>query len=121
VLCRERNGRVMWIMAEAGDGVAIASTVIARVYRERWGMWTRGVRPAVVSNEDEHALLFGCASAGARMTLDHALRGQEVFDFLTEHGDVIVFLCGDGEQNDDEITGKIETTCNEHAHTYRIP
>jgi hypothetical protein len=79
-------------MAKARDGVAVASTVIARVYRERWGMWTRGVRPTVVSDEDEHALLFGGASAGARVPLDHALRGQEVFDFLTEHGNVIVFL-----------------------------
>lgn len=26
------------------------------------------------------------------MALDHALRGQEIFDLLTEHGDVIVLL-----------------------------
>jgi hypothetical protein len=82
----------MWIMTEARDGVTIASTVVARVYGERWGMWTRGVRPAVVGDEDEHAVLVGRARAGARVSLDHALRGQEVLDLLTEHRDVIVFL-----------------------------
>jgi len=82
----------MWIMTEAGDGVTVASTVVARVYRERRGMWTRGVRPAVVGDEDEHAVLVGRARAGARVSLDHALCGQEVLDLLTEHRDVIVFL-----------------------------
>jgi hypothetical protein len=82
----------MWIMAEAGDGVTVASTIVARVYGERRGMCTRGVRPAVVGDEDEHALLVGRARAGARVSLDHALCGQEVLDFLTEHRDVIVFL-----------------------------
>jgi len=53
-------------------------------------VWTGSVGPAVVSNEDEHALLIRRARSGARVALDHALRGQKVFDLLTEHGNVIV-------------------------------
>jgi len=82
----------MWIMTDAREGVTVTSTVVARVYRECRGVRTRGVRATVVSDEDEHALLFGRARAGARVSLDHALGGQEVLDFLTEHGDVVVFL-----------------------------
>jgi len=79
-------------MTDGRDGVTRASTVVARINRERGGLRARGVRAAVVSDEDEHALLVGRAGAGARVPLDHALRGQEILDFLTEHGDVIVFL-----------------------------
>ena len=82
----------MWIMTDAREGVTVASTVVARVYRECRGMWTRGVRATVVSDEDEHALLVGGARAGARVSLDHALGGQEILDFLAEHGHVVVFL-----------------------------
>lgn len=82
----------MWIMTDAREGVTVASTVVARVYRECRGVWTRGVRATVVSHEDKHALLLGRARAGARVSLDHALRGQEILDFLTERGDVVVFL-----------------------------
>jgi hypothetical protein len=57
VLRRERDG-VMWIMTETRDIVTVRSTVLARVNRERGRMWTRGIRPAVVRDEDEHALLF---------------------------------------------------------------
>jgi hypothetical protein len=46
----------------------------------------------VVSNEDEHAFLVRSARSGTRVALDHALRGQEVFDLLTEHGNVIILL-----------------------------
>jgi len=91
VLSGEGDGRVMWIMTDAREGVT-TSTVVARVYGECRGMWTRGVRATVVSDEDEHALLVGRARAGARVSLDHALRGQEILDFLTEHRDVVVFL-----------------------------
>jgi hypothetical protein len=80
------------VMTDGRDGVTRASTVVARINRERGGLRARGVRAAVVSDEDEHALLVGRAGAGARVPLDHALRGQEILDFLTEHGDVIVFL-----------------------------
>jgi hypothetical protein len=83
----------MWIMTETGNIVTVWSTVVfARVHRERWGVWARGVRPAVVGDEDEHALLFRGARAGARVALDHSLRRQEILDLLTEHGNVIVFL-----------------------------
>jgi len=57
VLSRERDGRVMWIMTETRDIVAVWSTIFARINRECGRMWTRGVRPAVVCDEDEHALL----------------------------------------------------------------
>jgi hypothetical protein len=93
VLSRERNGRVMWIMTETGNIVTVRSTVVfTRINRERGGMWTRGIRPAVVVDEDEHALLFRGARAGARVPLDHSLRRQEILDLLTELGDIIVFL-----------------------------
>ena len=55
-------------------------------------MWTRGIRPAVVGDEDEHALLFRGTCAGAGMALDHSLRRQKVLDLLTELGDIIVLL-----------------------------
>ena len=84
-------------MTDAREGVTVTSTVVGRVYGECRRMWTRGVRATVVSDEDEHALLFGRARAGARVSLDHALRSQEVLDFLTEHGDVVVFLWKDNE------------------------
>jgi hypothetical protein len=80
-------------MTEGGDIVTVRSTVVfARVNRERWGVWTRRFGPAVVSDEDEHALLLGSARAGARVPLDHSLCRQEILDLLTEHGDIIVFL-----------------------------
>ena len=46
----------------------------------------------MVGDEDEHALLFRGTRAGAGVPLDHSLRGQEILDLLTEHGDIIVFL-----------------------------
>jgi len=46
----------------------------------------------VVSNEDKHALLVRSARSGTRVALDHALCSQEVFDLLTEHGNVIILL-----------------------------
>ena len=83
----------MWIMTKTGNIVTVWSTVIfARVNRERGGMWARRIRPAMVGDEDEHALLLRGARAGARVTLDHSLRRQEILDLLTEHGDIIVFL-----------------------------
>jgi hypothetical protein len=83
----------MWIMTKTGNIVAVRPTVIfARVYGERWGMWTRGIRRALVVDENEHALLFRGARAGAGVALDHSLRRQEILDLLTEHRDIIVFL-----------------------------
>jgi hypothetical protein len=83
----------MWIVTGTGDSVTVRSAmVVARVNRGR-GVWTRGVRPAVVGEEDEHALLFRGTRAGAGMALDHSLRRQEILDLLTELGDIIVFLC----------------------------
>jgi hypothetical protein len=80
-------------MTETGNIVTVRSTVIfTRINRECWGVWTRGIRPAVVIDEDEHALLFRSARAGARVPLDHSLRRQEILDLLTEHGNIIVFL-----------------------------
>jgi hypothetical protein len=79
-------------------------------------MWTRGVRATVVSDEDEHALLLGRARAGARVSLDHALRGQEILDFLTERGDVVVFLWEREERTTSQISVKTEyTTCKGHC------
>jgi hypothetical protein len=80
----------MWIITETGNGRS--TMIFTRVNRERWGLWTRGIRPAVVSDEDEHALLLGSARARARVPLDHSLRRQELLDPLTELGDIIVFL-----------------------------
>ena len=83
----------MWIMTKTGNIVTVRPTVIlARVYGERWRMWTRGIRPAVVGDEAEHALLFRGARAGAGVALDQSLRRQEILDLLTEHRDIIVFL-----------------------------
>jgi hypothetical protein len=82
----------MWIVTATGNVVTVWSTVVvARVNRGR-GVWTRGIGPAVVGDEDEHALLFRGARSGAGVALDHSLRRQEVLDLLTEHGDIIVFL-----------------------------
>jgi hypothetical protein len=82
----------MWIITGTGNIVTVRSTVVvARVNRGR-GVWTRGIRRALVGDEDEHALLFGGARAGAGVALDHSLRRQKVLDLLTEHGDIIVFL-----------------------------
>jgi len=82
----------MWIVTGTGDSVTVRSAmVVARVNRGR-GVWTRGVRPAVVGEEDEHALLFRGTGAGAGMALDHSLSRQEILDLLTELGDIIVFL-----------------------------
>jgi hypothetical protein len=72
--------------------VTVMSTVFTRVYREGGRMWTRGVRPAVVAHEDEHALLVGGAGAGSRVALDHPLGGQEILYFFAEGGDIIIFL-----------------------------
>lgn len=48
----------MWIITGTGDVVTVRpAMVVARVDRG-WGVWTRGVRPAVVGEEDKHALLF---------------------------------------------------------------
>jgi hypothetical protein len=53
----------MWIITGAGDVVTVRSAmVVARVNGGR-GVWTRGIRPAVVGEEDEHALLFRGARA----------------------------------------------------------
>jgi hypothetical protein len=82
----------MWVITGTGNIVTVRSAVVvARVDRGR-GVWTGGVRPAVVWEEDEHALLFRGAGARAGMALDHSLSGQEVLDLLTELGDIIVFL-----------------------------
>jgi hypothetical protein len=82
----------MWVITGTGNIVTVRSTVVvARVNRGR-GVWTRGIRPALVWDEDEHALLIRGTRAGAGVALDHPLRRQEVLDLLTEHGDIIVFL-----------------------------
>jgi hypothetical protein len=82
----------MWVITGTGDIVAVRSAVVVtRVNRGR-GVWTRGIRPALVGDEDEHALLIRGTRASAGVALDHPLRRQEVLDLLTEHGDIIVFL-----------------------------
>jgi hypothetical protein len=82
----------MWVITGTGNIVTVRpAVVVARVDRGR-GVWTRGVRPAVVGEEDEHALLFRGARARAGVALDHSLSRQEVLDLLTELGDIIVLL-----------------------------
>lgn len=51
----------------------------------------------MVSNEDKHALLVRSARSGTRVALDHALCSQEVFDLLTEHGNVIILLSNNNQ------------------------
>jgi hypothetical protein len=82
----------MWIVTATGNIVTVRSTVVVARVDGGGGVWTRGVRPAVVGDEDEHALLFRGARSGAGVALDHSLRRQEVLDLLTEHGDIIVLL-----------------------------
>ena len=82
----------MWVITGTGNIVTVRpAVVVARVDGGR-GVWTRGVRPAVVGEEDEHALLFRGARARAGVALDHSLSCQEVLDLLTELGDIIVLL-----------------------------
>jgi len=82
----------MWIMTETRNIVTGLPTVVARVNRECWRMWTRGIRPAVVGDEDEHALLLRGAGRGTRVAFDHALGCQKIFDLFTKHGNIIVLL-----------------------------
>jgi hypothetical protein len=64
-------------------------SVVARV-DGGGGVWTRGVRPAVVGDEDKYALLFRGARSGAGVALDHSLRRQEVLDLLSYGGKITV-------------------------------
>jgi hypothetical protein len=106
----------MWVITGTGDIVTVRPVVVVARVDRGLGVWTRGIRPAMVGEENEHALLFRGAGARAQVALDHSLRRQEVLDLLTEHGDIIVFLRVGREEHGMRSQGNGDNNNNVRPH-----